>query len=579
MAVESPVQQTDLTSDQLGPRYKWIVLFIATMGMLMAMIDSSITLIALPDTFRGIGLDPLQPGNSFYLLWMILGFMVVTSVLVTSLGRFGDIYGRVRIYNLGFAVFTVFSLMLSITWMHGEAAGMYLVIMRILQGVGAAMLIANSGAILTDTFPPGQRGLAIGINSAAAFSGSFMGLILGGVLAPIEWRLIYLVSVPIGLVATVLGYFKLKELGTRRPAQIDWWGNVTFAAGLILMMIGITYGIEPYGDSTMGWANPWVLLCLFGGVFLLGIFAFVESRVPDPMFRIALFRIRAFGAGVCASALASLARGGLQFILIIWLQGIWLPLHGYSFSSTPLWAGISMLPLTVGMLIAGPTSGYLSDRFGARGFATGGMLGTALCFALIGQLPIDFNYAVFAVLMFFTGLFMGMFGSPNRSAVMSSLPEEHRGAGAGMQSAFQNSASVLSIGVFFTLMIAGLSGVLPEAMYAGLTAHGVSAADAQRVADLPPVSTLFSAFLGYNPIQHLLGTDVLAHLPASAQQQLVGREFFPSLISKPFQHGLRTALNFGIVASLIAAAASWSRGKHVPHDADAESSMALPVEI
>ncbi len=241
--------------------YKWEALFISTLGMLMATIDGSIVLISLPDIFRGIGLDPLEPGNSFFLLWMILGFLVTTSVLVVTLGRLGDMYGRVRTYNLGFAVFTFFSLALSVTWLTGPAGGVYLIVMRIFQGVGAAMLMANSAAILTDAFPEDQRGLALGVNQAAAFSGSFIGLILGGMLAPINWRLVFLVSVPIGLFATVWGYLRLRELGTAAHRPLDWPGNITFALGLILIMVGITYGIEPYGGHAMGWTNPLVLGC------------------------------------------------------------------------------------------------------------------------------------------------------------------------------------------------------------------------------------------------------------------------------------------------------------------------------
>src|SRR5664279_4901972 len=353
--VPGPEQVSGLSAVPEG--YKWIALFISTLGMLMATIDSSIVLIALPDVFRGIGIDPLEPGNTFYLLWMILGFLVVTSVLVVSLGRMGDIYGRVRTYNLGFAVFTFFSLMLSITWMTGHAAGIYLIVMRIFQGVGAAMLMANSAAILTDVFPDNQRGLALGINQAAAFSGSFIGLVLGGVLAPINWRLIFLVSVPIGLFATIFGYLRLREVSPRRPARIDWPGNITFAVGLVLVMIGITYGIEPYGHKTMGWTNPMVLGSLALGVAFLVVFCIIETKVPQPMFRLQLFKIRAFTSGVLASFLAALSRGGLMFMLIIWLQGIWLPLHGYAFSITPLWAGIAMLPLTLGFLVAGHRSG------------------------------------------------------------------------------------------------------------------------------------------------------------------------------------------------------------------------------
>ncbi len=543
-----------------GENYKWTALFISTLGMLMATIDGSITLIALPDIFRGIGIDPLRSGNSFYLLWMILGFLVVTSVLVTTFGRMGDIYGRVRTYNLGFAVFTLFSLLLTVTWTTGHVAGDWLIVMRIFQGVGAAMIMANSPAILTDAFPHGKRGMAMGINSAAAFSGTFIGLVLGGVLAPIHWRLVFLVSVPIGLFATVWGYLKLHELSERRAARIDWPGNITFALGLIAIMIGITYGIEPYGHHAMGWTNPFVLASLGFGVALLVAFGVIETRVPDPMFRLQLFKIRAFSAGVFASFLAALSRGGLMFMLIIWLQGIWLPLHGYDFARTPLWAGLAMLPLTIGFLISGPLSGFFSDRFGARPFTTGGMIGCAICFALLQLLPIDFSYWVFAVLLFATGVCMSSFGSPNRAAVMNSLPPEHRGAGSGMNTTFQNSAQVLSIGIFFTLLIVGLSSSLPASLYNGLVAHGVSSAAATRVSHLPPISTLFAAFLGYNPLQHLLGPGVLAHLSATQHTVLTGRSFFPGLIAGSFRAGLHAALDFAIIASLLAAAASWTRG-------------------
>ena len=492
--------------------YKWTALFVSTLGMLMATIDGSIVLISLPDIFRGIGIDPLLPSNSFYLLWMILGFLVTTSVLVVTLGRLGDMYGRVRIYNLGFAVFTVFSLALSVTWMTGPAAAVYLIVMRIFQGVGAAMLMANSAAILTDAFPEHQRGTALGINQAAAFSGSFIGLIVGGILAPIEWRLVFLVSVPVGVLGTVWGYLRLRELGKRRAAHIDWPGNVTFAVGLVLVMVGITYGIEPYGGHAMGWTNPRVIGALVGGVLLLVVFGFVELRVAEPMFRLQLFKIRAFTAGVFASFLAAISRGGLMFLLIIWLQGIWLPLHGYSFATTPLWAGIALIPLTVGMLIAGPVSGFLSDRFGARPFATGGMIGAAIGFALLEALPIDFDYWVFGLLLFFTGLAMASFGSPNRTGVMNSLPPEHRGAGSGMNTTFQNSAQVISIGIFFSLMILGLASALPHNVSTGLLDHGVSAPVAARAAHLPPISTLFAAFLGYDPVSHLIGPSAMAHL-------------------------------------------------------------------
>jgi MFS family permease len=545
--------------------YKWVALSNTTLGMLIATINASILLIALPDIFRGIRINPLAPGNTSYLLWLILGFIVVMAVLLVSLGRLGDMYGRVRMFNLGFAVFTVFSILLSVTWMHGSAGALWLILMRVGQGVGGALIFANSSAILTDAFPQHQRGLALGVNSIAAIAGSFIGLVLGGVLGPISWRLVFLVSVPIGVIATIWSYHSLRELGQRRPARIDWWGNATFALGLVGVMIGITYGIQPYGGHTMGWTSPLVLSTLLGGLALLAVFCLIETHVADPMFHLDLFRIRAFSAGNLAALLAAMGRGGLQFILIIWLQGIWLPEHGYAFSQTPLWAGIYMLPLIAGFLVAGPASGWLSDRFGARPFATGGMVLAALSFLLLIVLPVDFSYAWFALILLLNGIGMGLFASPNSAGVMNSLPPSQRGAGAGMLATFMNSASVLSIGVFFTLMIIGLAAGLPHALEGGLVAHGVPAADAQRVSTLPPVATLFASFLGYNPMQTLLGPHVLGSLPASQAHELTGRSFFPQLISGPFHSALVYAFVFAAAACLVAAVASLMRGGKYHH--------------
>lgn len=541
-------------------RYKWVVLSNTTLGMLMATIDISIMLIALPDVFKGIGIDPLLPQNSFYLLWMILGFMVVTSVLVVSLGRLGDMLGRVKMYNLGFAVYTFFSLLLSITWFSGTSAALYLVIMRLFQGVGAAFLIANSSAILTDAFPENQRGMALGINQIAGISGSFIGLVLGGVLAPIQWRLIFLVSVPIGLFGTVWAYLKLREVPKKIDTNIDWIGNITFALGLTSLMIGITYGIQPYGGHSMGWTSPRVLGFIGCGILLLILFCVVELRSKDPMFRLKLFKIRAFTAGSLSSLLASVGRGGLMFMLIIWLQGIWLPLHGYNFSDTPLWAGIAMLPLTAGFLVAGPISGILSDKFGSRQFASGGMFVAAISFGLLELLPVNFNYMEFGPLLFLNGLAMGAFAAPNRAGVMNSLPREHRGVGSGMNSTFQNSGQVLSIGIFFTLLIIGLSSTLSGSLFNGLVSIGVPAAAAKKASGLPPVSTLFASFLGYNPVQHLLGPHIFSSLKPTAKRTISGRSFFPDLISPAFKNGLRAACDFAVVACLLASFTSWLRG-------------------
>ncbi|MDX6688866.1 MAG: hypothetical protein QOG15_323 [Solirubrobacteraceae bacterium] len=571
MAILTKAGSTDVPASSPSDNYKWIALSNTTLGILLATLDASITIIAMPDIFRGIHLDPLAPANSSYLLWMILGYLVVSSVLIVSLGRLGDMFGRVRTYNLGFVIYTVASLLLTICWLEGTAGALYLIGFRIVQGIGASCLLANSAAIITDAFPANQRGTALGINNIVGVSGMFVGLVLGGLLAPIDWRLVFLISVPVGLFGTVWGYLKLEERSRPRRAPIDWWGNLTFALGLVLAMVSVTYGIRPFGGHATGWASPRVIALLAGSAACFVSFTIVERRVAEPMFRLPLFAIRAFTFGTLSTFLAALARGGLMFMLIIWLQGIWLPQHGYNFTDVPLWAGIAMLPLTVGLLVSAPASGWLSDRFGARYFATGGMLVSATSFGLLMLLPTNFPYPAFAAILLLNGIGMGLFASPNRAAVMNSLPAGDRGAGGGMNQTFQNSAQVLSLGVFFTLMIVGLAASLPHAMSTGLQAHGLPAATADHVAGLPPVSILFAAFLGYNPIEHLVGMHALNALPASDHATLTGSTFFPHLISGPFQTGLHAAFAFAIAACLIAAAASWMRGGHIKHEEEAHA--------
>ena len=312
----------------------------------------------------------------------------------------------------------------------------------------------------------------------------------------------------------------------------------------------------------MGWTSPKVLAGLIGGVALLVVFALVERRVRQPMFHLGLFRNRSFAAGNTASLLASVARGGLQFMLIIWLQGIWLPLHGYDYADAPLWAGIFLLPLTAGFLLAGPLSGALSDRFGVHWFTTCGLLVFGASFVGLLALPIDFPYWAFALLVMCNGIGSGMFSAPNTSAIMSSVPAEFRGAASGMRSTFQNSGMSLSIGVFFSLLIVGLADRLPGALDAGLRAQGVPAATADRAAALPPVSTVFSAFLGVNPVRTLLGpSGTLPALPARNRDVLTGKEFFPHLIAGPFHHGLVIVFATAAAMSLLAATASALRAR------------------
>ncbi len=544
-------------------RYRWVALSNTTLGTLMATLDGSIVIIAMPAIFRGIGLDPLAPGNIGYLLWLVLGYLLVSAVLVVSLGRLGDMFGRVRMYNLGFLIFSLASLALSLDPLRGDGGALWLILLRLVQAVGGSMLTANSAAILTDAFPAEQRGMALGINQIAGLAGQFLGLVAGGLLAGIDWRAVFWINVPIGVIGTAWSYRSLRETGERHRSRVDWLGNLVFVAGLSFVLIAITRGVQPYGPHTTGWTNPIVLGGLSLGVVLLVVFAGIESRVAYPMFDLALFRIRAFAAGAAALMLIAIARGGLQFMLIIWLQGIWLPQHGYDFGNTPLWAGIYLLPLTGGFLISGPLSGRLSDRYGARAFATLGAGLVAVSFVGLMLLPVNFDYTAFAVILLLNGIGQGMFSAPNTSAMMGAVPARHRGAASGMRSTFQNSGTAISIGLFFSLMTTGLASSLTSTLSSGLQAHGVPAHAAASAAHLPPVSTLFAAFLGVNPIKHLLMPSTLSALPSSQQSLLTGTHYFPHLISSPFHSGLTVVFTAATVMCVIAAVASLARGPRV----------------
>jgi MFS family permease len=565
---------TAASAPELAPNYKWTALANTTAAVFMSQLDGSIVLIALPAIFRGIHLDPLEPQNIGFLLWMLMGYRLIQAVLVVTVGRLGDMFGRVRIYNAGFVVFTLASVALSFDPWHGANGAMWLILWRFPQAVGGSMLQANSAAILTDAFPVEQRGFALGTNQVAGLAGMFIGLVAGGFLASLDWRAIFWVNVPVGIYGTVWAYLKLRETRSRSArARIDWWGNVTFAVGLSAILVASTYGIQPYGGHVMGWTNPWVLAGLIGGTLALVAFLLIERRVKAPMVNLALFRIRAFWAGNLAGFTMALARGGLQFMIVIWLQGIWLPLHGYSFTQTPLWAGIYMLPLTVGFLIAGPISGTLSDKFGSRGLASAGALLTAAAFIGLMLLPVNFPYPVFALLLALVGAATGMFASPNSSSIMGSVPAAERGVASGMRATFQNSGTAISIGVFFTLVIAGLASSLPTTLEAGLLHAGVPHAIAAKLAGLPPVSSMFGALLGINPIQHLLSQyHALHYLSPAGRQALTGRAFFPHLISAPFHDGLIVVFATAAGLSGVAAVASLMRGgapslpKEEPHD-------------
>jgi EmrB/QacA subfamily drug resistance transporter len=555
----------NLSQTQRGPHYKWIALSNTTLTAFMASLSGSSIMLALPVIFRGIQLNPLAPGSFNYLLWLMMGYMVVVAVLVVTFGRLGDMFGRTRMYNLGFAIFTVGSALCAITWSTGSAGAIELIIFRLVQGVGGAFLFANSAAIITDAFPANQRGMALGINQVAGIAGSFLGILVGGLLSQIGWRWVFLVNVPIGVVGTVWSYLSLKEQGSKKRETIDWLGTISFAAGLTMLLIGITYGINPHGASSMSWTTPFVMGMIAGGIVLLVAFAVIEGRVKMPMFRLSLFRIRAFAAGNAGVFLSAVARGGLMFMLAIWLQGIWLPLHGYDFTETPLWAGIYMLPMSLGFMLAGPFFGRLSDRFGARYFATGGMVLAAATFGLLVFLPVNFRYILFAMLILFNGIGMGMFAAPNTAAIMNSVPPENRGASSGMAATLQNMGMPLSIGIFFSLMIVGMAASVPSAMLAGLTQQGIPTQVAQQLASAPPTGYLFAAFLGYNPLGTLIPASVLSTQSAAQAATVTSRAFFPQLIAGAFHAGLSKVMTFSAVMCLIAAAASWLRGGKYVH--------------
>ena len=550
--------------------YKWIALSNTTLGTLMASINNNIVLISLPSIFNGLGIDPLVPSETFYLLWILMGYSVVVATLLVSFGRLSDMFGRVRLYNLGFAVFTAASILLFLTPGKGNAGAMEVVVFRMVQAIGGGFLLANSAAILTDAFPPLERGMALGLNQIAFISGSLIGLILGGFLAVLNWRLVFLVSVPVGIAGTIWAYLKLKETGSiARNQKLDLPGVLTFGAGLIVLLVALNYGIMPYGRSVMGWESPLVIAGIVAGLLLLAVFVLIERQARFPMFRLSFFRIRMFAAGNLSGFFYSVAQGGLQFMLIIWLQGIWLPLHGYNYEETPLWAGIYMAPMLVGFFIMGPLSGWLSDRHGSRGLATLGLIVVMAGLLLLVLLPADFSYPPFMLILILVGMGMGLFNSPNMTAIMNSVPPEYRGAASGMRATIQNAGSLVSMSLFFSMVIVGLARSLPGALYSGLTAVGIPADAASHVASLPPTGALFAAFLGYNPMRQLLAPAVLDKLPEAARALVLGKQFFPSLMASAFMDSLRLTFYGAAALSFIAAIVSFLRGGKYIHEMEA----------
>lgn len=566
-----------------GIDYKWIALSCVTLASLMGMVNGSIILISLPAIFTGIQINPMAPDAFQYLLWILMGYGLVTATLLLSLGRLSDMFGRVKIFRLGFLIFTIGSILLYLTPDQGNTGALELIVFRLIQAIGGACTMANGAAIITDAFPSSERGKALGINMVAVMSGQFIGLILGGILATYHWRYVFLVSVPFAIVGTFWSYWKMKEVSFRAPAsKIDWLGNVTFVGGLVLLLVGITYGLMPYGTETMGWDSPWVIAAIVLGFALLIAFIVVEARAKYPMFRLDLFKIRAFSYANIASFTSAIGRGGVMFMLILLLQGIWLPLHGYSFADTPFWAGIYMLPMTVGFVVMGPLSGILSDKYGPRYIATGGMALVTLCFLLLAALPYDFQYWEFGLILFLMGCGSGMFASPNSSSIMNSVPPQDRGTASGMMSTLMNTANTASMAVFFTIVIVGIQSNFPTAVATSLANIGVANGGpiAAAMAQIPPTGALFSAFLGYNPMDAILAAmppALMNSVSPGVVASMKDNSFFPTLLAGAFMPALRLSFIIGAILSGIAAVLSFMRGEHYVHDIHGPQAQQSPV--
>lgn len=543
--------------------YKWMALIAIFISSFMGMINMNVVLISLPAIFNGIQIDPLSSNSFQYLLWIIMGYSLVTATLLLSFGRLSDIYGRIKMFRLGVITFTLASILLYLTPSTGDLGAIEIVGLRIFQAVGTALFMANSSAIITDAFPPNELGKAIGINVVAIMSGQFVGLILGGILATFDWRYVFLMSVPFGVLATIWS-FKLKEISIKDvKTKLDIWGNITFIGGITLLLIGVTYGLMPYGNDLMGWNNPWVIVSMILGLILLVLFPFIENRVESPMFKLELFKIRMFSYANMAGLLATLARTSVMLVPIILLQGVWLPLHGYSYASTPFWAGVSLIPLTIGIIIMGPISGKLSDKYGPRGIATTGMLISALAFMLLAALPYNFSYIEFGLILLMLGAGTGMFGSPNKASIMGSVPPQNRGVASGMMQTLDNTAIVGSTALFFTILIVGITQGFPGAMTNSLTSIG-AAQLVPAFSNIPPSGALFSTFLGYSPVDSILSSlpsSVVANIPEGVLTTLQGTTWFPSTFANAFLPAVRESYIIGAILCIIAAILSALRGE------------------
>jgi EmrB/QacA subfamily drug resistance transporter len=535
------------------------------LGALMASINMNIVMVTLPTIFRGLGIDPFAAGEFTYLLWILMGYSIVLATILVTFGRISDMFGRVRMYTLGFIIFTIASILLSIVpGNSGNMGALLLIIFRMVQAVGGGFLMVNSTALITDAFPVNERGKALGINQIAFIVGSLLGLILGGILAGYDWHLVFIVNIPFALAGTFWSIFKLKEKAETQKVPMDIWGNVSLALSLILISLGFTYALEPYGNSQMGWSNPWVIASFIFGSISLIIFIFIERRVKYPLFNLSLFKIRPFAFGNISLFLSGLGRGAVMFLVIIWLQGIYLPLHGYSYTETPFWAGIYMLPMMLGMVIFGPIGGALTDKYGARIFATTGMGIIAISLFLLTLLPYNFNLLEFEIIIFINGVGGGLFASPNTTAIMNAVSSRDRASANGMRMTINNISSTISMAIFFSIAITIFSNDLPSAMATKLASLNAPPQLISMLSQIPASGILFGAFLGMNPLSGLPAT-VVNSLPISLREALQSSTFLPNVIGPSFMKGLTYSIYIALiltVAGLIFSALMGGRYVH-----------------
>jgi EmrB/QacA subfamily drug resistance transporter len=426
--------------------YKWITLSNTTIGTLMASLDRNIILIALPTIASDLHT------SFFTLMWIVLVYWLVTAAVLLNFGRLSDMFGRVKLYNMGFALFTFGSGLCSIS-----QTGEQLILFRIIQALGAAFLFSNSAAIITDTFQENERAKALGLNQMSIVVGSVVGLVFGGFLtAYLGWRSIFWVNIPIGIFATIWSYAKLKELGTIRKEKIDWLGNATFATGLFLILLGVTFGAFKIISLSE------ISLFIIGGFSLLIFFVFIEKRVSRPMFDLSLFKIRIFTGGNIAIFLNALARGAFTLIMSFYLQGPSMKLSALN-------AGIYLIPVSVALATFAPLSGWLYDKYKykLRFFAPLGLLVSAIGFFILTTIGVTTSFYWLLTPLLLVGVGMGIFASPNRASIMTSVPTYRRGVSASISTTFVMTGNAFSIGLVFLIMTNVISLHAAEQLFSG----------------------------------------------------------------------------------------------------------------